>query len=391
MAIAPSTPSSTKPVERRKPAPSAPSKTAPSAPSKPRPTSPKDTSDASKGATEARKAATERVKKDPVNNAIIGAVETVKTKASEIRATATEVKTNVEKAIGDADKAVRRAAENVKKDVTEAAVTVAKAAAPLVEPSIRETREAAREIGAAADKTSKSWDTLTNLDDHPEVQTVRDSNLDSVNKNILIAKEKLENGVQAGVDTLNNAVDVVDETLEGGVEILINNPVNTAVVEGGKQAVEGFKNVGSAIGGWFSDRVDGGERGAAKATKTVSETNSTIERRTKLQQAENDREIGAAAERLGDSWNNLDPSKHAEVEAVRNSDLDAVNKRILIAKETIENGIQNGVAVLSDLGNLGDEYIEAGVENLGTELQNAGDAISGGAKAVGGFVGGLFG
>lgn len=374
MAQIPSTPrpTTTTPAERRKTPPSTPSKPAPSAPKKTPPSAPKKQVDEGP-LPEARKAAVEganEVKKamdaqpTPERAVVVGAYKT--------------------------GEAIVKTAVAGAKEIGE---KVKDASKPIHEPFTREIKEAGKEVGAAATEYGKGWFDSLNPFDERNVRKAWEDAPTPERAVVFAGWEALKN---IGSDSWNNVKNLGNlgkETLEGVGEMWLHNPVNNAIREAGKGAlelgkrgVEVAKSGAEAVGGWFSDRINGGAEGAVKAGKTASDTNDRIERRTKLQNDENRRELTEAAREYGDNFDG-----YSEISEAWENQPTIERQLVVAGYEAVENTVQGIGNTIADTGNIISEGFEAAGESIVTDLENTGDAIVGGAKAVGDFVGGLFG
>lgn len=275
------------------------------------------------------------------------------------------------------------------KEIGEKVKDIAK---PIHEPFTREIREAGTEISKAGSKYGKDWvDSLNPLDEQDVRKAWDDA--PTIERKILFAGwEGVKN---VGSDAWNNTKNFGNlgrEVLEGAGEIWLHNPGNNAVREAGKGAlelgkrgVEAGKDAAQTVGGWISDRISGGAEGAEKASRTASDTQETIRRRSELQRSENAREVREAAGSFGDNYD------FNEIGEAWN-DAPTIERQILFSGwKAAENLVQGNVESLADAGNVVREAGEATVESLTTGADNLKDGVVGGANAVGDFVGGLFG
>ena len=264
----------------------------------------------------------------------------------------------------------------------EVAGKVAEATKPIHEPFTREIKEAGREIGEAGAEYGKSWFDSLNPFDEKNVKEAWE-NAPTPERGVVYAGwEALKNIGSDAVENAKNLGELGLEVLEGTGELIANSPGVNAVKEGVKGAIE----LGKGIGSWFGDRIEGGAEGAVKAGKTLDETNDRIEARTAAQDAENDRELGEAADNFKD---NLDG--FSEVSEAWESAPTPERAVVYAGWEILENSGQAlGETVVDGLNYL-KEDAEAFAEDTVTAVQNLGDTISGGFEAAGDFVGGLFG
>jgi hypothetical protein len=277
-------------------------------------------------------------------------------------------------------------------DVGTKAVEVAKpVVAAVTRPTVREVKEAGREITAAG-KDIVDTASANAAELRKEVGAAWKDQPTIERKVAVAGYEILENHVQGTVRQAGSLLNGGKEILEGAAEIAINNPANTMVIAGGKATVDGAVNAGRAIAGWFGDRISGGAAGAVEASKTASNTGSSIAERTQQQVDENRREVGGAASKFGAGWiDSLNPFDGDEVKDAWEDQPTIERKVAVAAYESAEDAVQNGVRNVTNLANLGQETAEAAAQSVVTNVQNTGDAIAGGLDAAGDFLGGLFG
>lgn len=266
----------------------------------------------------------------------------------------------------------------------EVAEKVGRAAKPVVDavvgPTAREGREAAREIGAAgrnvAETSSESRAELTR-----EVSEAWNDQPTIERKVAVAGYEVAENVVQGAGRELGALANAGKEVLEGAGELIVHSPGVNAVRAGAGAAWNGVTAL-----------FDRGSRGVEKAGSSVAQTRDSISERSDAQGAENRREIGEAAGDYGrDLVDSLNPFDDEEVSAAWN-DQPTIERQLVVAGyEVAENAIQDGFRNSVNAGRVVGEVGEAAAETLVTGVQNAGDALAGGAEAVGGFVSGLFG
>ncbi|MCW2921910.1 MAG: hypothetical protein JWL76_1784 [Thermoleophilia bacterium] len=369
----------TKPAERHK---TAPSKPAPSAPKKTAPAAPKKKDDGP--LPEARKAAAEG--------------------ANEVKKAVDAQPTIERKIVVGAYKTGEAAVKTAVAGAGDIGKKVVEASKPLHEPFTREIKEAGKEVGKAGEKYGKGFVDSLNPFDEGNVKKAWDDAPTPERAVVFAGFEALKN---VGKDTWNNVKNLGNlgkEVLEGAGEIWLHNPINNAIKEGVKGAVElgkkgvelgkkgveigieAGKDVAGAVGGWFSDRINGGAEGAVKAGKTSAETGSKIVNRSVDQAKENARELKEAGKNFGDNFDG-----YSEISDAWNKQPTIERQLVVAGYEAVENTVQGVASTIVDSGNMAKEVVEAGVENVITGVENTGEAIAGGAKAVGNFVGGLFG
>ncbi len=379
-------PTNTKPAER--------TKTPPSTPSKPAPSTPK------------KKSEPTIVEKALDGAGLKGAAAEAKKGIEETASAASKQKGGARAGaiVGGAIETAVKTAAVAGKEISD---KVKDATKPLHEPFTREIKEAGKEIGKAGADYGKKWfDALNPTDGVGDIW--KDKDLSTGAKVGATVGKVIENGVTESIAAGGALLNLGKEALEGVGEIWLHNPVNNAIKEAGKGAYElGKKGVelagdgiekgvelagdaAEAVGGWFSDRINGGAEGAVKAGKTSAETGSKIAQRSKDQAEENAREVGGSATKFGtgfvDSLNPFDG-----VSDIWNGD-DSVGVKVGgVVGKVVENGLTESWNNVTNAADLVGETFEAAGESVVTGLQNTGDAVVGGAKAVGDFVGGLFG
>lgn len=381
MSRIPSTPSptTTAPAQHRKTRPSTPSKPAPSNPAP----APKKVEKKDDGPLpEARKAAAEGAK--------------------EIKKAYDSQPTPERGVVVAAGKAIESGVKIAKAGAEEIGKKVVEATKPIHEPFTREIKEAGKEIGKAGSDYGKKWFDSLNPFDEDNVKKAWDDAPTPERAVVFAGIEAIKNVGKDAWENTKNLGNLGKEVLEGAGEIFLNNPVFNAAREAGKGALElGKKGVEiagkgiekgievgkdavDAVGGWFSDRINGGAEGAVKAGKTSAETGSKIVNRSVDQAKENAREIGEAAGNFDDNF---------DYDISGAWDRQPTPERAVVAAgwNILSTSVTGAGETIADAGNVVKEVAEAGVENVITGLENTGDALAGGAKAVGDFVGGLFG
>lgn len=331
--------------------------------------------EARRGAREAERAVQNQP--TPERKAVVAVAKAAETTARTAAAAAVEVATPVVKAgKKHADRIsapARREAAEARTEVTDAAKGVGTAAG-------NSASELARE-------TSNAWKSQPTIE----------------RKVVVAGAEVAENLVQGNLRTAGAVAKLGLEAAEGVAELALNNPaieqakiVGSAAGRGvqaaGSAAADGVRALGSTLFGFGQARIEGGAKGASSAAETAGSARDEIRDRSRAQAAENRQEIGDAATTYREGWvSSLNPFDDDEVQSAW-KDQPTIERRIAVAGyETAETIVQDMGSNLVNFGNLTKEVGEGVVEDTITGARNVGTAVSGGAKAVGSFVGGIFG
>lgn len=250
-----------------------------------------------------------------------------------------------------------------------AAIDVAR---PAVEhaygPVLREAGEAAREVaGAYGGVVATGMESMRET--RREVGDAWNSH-DTIERKLAAAGYELwENGWQANLRHVRGVANVGKEVVEGAAEVATSNPITRA-----QRAI-----------------IGGGAKGAVDAGRSLLQTTGDNVRRAVDQQVENAREVGSAAVDVGRTQADNARELGREVSEVWSSDTTIERKVARTGYELVENGVQGTVRTQAAAANVVKEAGEAAVENVVTGARNAGNAVAGGFKAAGSFVGGLLG